>query len=297
MQKFNNILLEIKDLNKPFNHLIFELANILNVEKIYFYQFVPQIEDQQQNEFLNNDRYLQEFEILLKDAYPSISQVQFEFLTFNSNLLKEILKTAIKLDIDLIICEYGSVNLKREEIIKIAKNSYCNVLILPEEVGSSELRNILIPVDFSEYSKKALEFALDVSSKRRITLILNHVFFVPSSYHATGKSYEESANIEKQMAKKECQKFLKDYNAEDLNISYSYILDDDKDPTDKIFKDSLDNNTDLMVLGSKGKTNSAEHLTGSIAFSILLYNKKVPMLIIKNKKANYDLAEDYIRTL
>lgn len=295
--KFNNILLQVKDLTKPYNPIIFELADILDIKKVYLFQLVPQNDELQNNNLIDKDIYLDELLTNAKNSFPLVDQIQFEFLAFSREPLKEILKGSINLDIDLIICEYGSENLKREEIIKITKNSYCSVLVLPENSSSTELKNLLVPVDFSEYSKKALEFALEVSSKRKIHLVLNHVFFVPSTYHATGKSYEESAIIEKQMAKKECQKFLKELNAEDSNISYSYVLDDDKDPTDKIYKDALDNNADLIIFGSKGKTNSAEFLTGSIAFSILLYNKQVPMLIIKNKKANYDLAEDFLRNL
>lgn len=295
VQNFNNILFAVKDLKKPLNSMIFHLAEILNVKKIFLYQYLSHDEEQQNDDnFLDKDKYLEELKLHVTEIFPSFSQVQFEFLILNKDPLKEILKASLKLDIDLIICEYGSGFLKREDILKIAKNCYCSALIIPQNCGSSEIHNILVPVDFSDYSKRALDCALKLSSVRKIAVTLNHVFFVPSTYLATGKSYEESAVNEKQMAKKECQQFLKHYYADDLYLTYSYILDDDKDPTDKIYKDAMDNNADLIILGSKGKTNSPEVLTGSIAFSILLFNQQIPMMIIKNKKNNYDLAEEYI---
>lgn len=299
MQKFKNILIEIKEIERPLNPLILNLVEILKAEKIFFCFLEPINTEREDNSSHMSSDLDQKKEHLQLSCNKYLPQhLEYELIWINKDHpIKSLLQTLIIKDIDLLIFEYGKSSSQKEEIIKIAKISYCSILLIPENNFLKPIKRILVPVDFSNYSRHAMELALEIVNTGKILIVLNHVYYVPADYHATGKSYEESANLEKLAAKKECQKFLKDYNLYNEDISYSYILDDDRDPTDKIYKDAVDNETDLIIIGAKGKTQSPEILTGSIAFSLLLYNQQIPMMIIKNKKENYDLAEDIIRNI
>ncbi len=259
---FKNILIEIKDKETQFNDPLVFLIEILGIKKITFYYIYQHnneiIADNQALEAYSDKDLLQkELKVFIERNITEHHSVQYEiiFIQNNSDHVKSLLRTAIQKDIDLIIFEYGRNTATREEILKISKYSYCSVIVFPEPGPGNTFEKLLIPLDFSEYSRKALNVALNIAESRKVQLVFNHVYYVSSGYHATGKSYEESANLEKQAAKKEIQEFMSGYDFFNTNISYSFILDDDKDPTDKIYKDAVDKEIDLIIIGAKGKRN------------------------------------------
>jgi len=298
LKNIKNILIEVNSPEAIIDPLVLYYITLLNIGKVYFYHLSSE-NDRENDDVLTSEIHLNPEDDLgnckniVQWNFPEGNTILCERVFLEGDLIKSILKVSVKNDIDLILFKYGN-SVSKEEIIKIAKNSYCSILTLPEGPSIKRISNILLPLDFSQYSRQALELALKIAETGKIMIILNHVYFVPSGYHATGKSYEESALLVKQAAKKECQMFLKDYDLYNTEISYSFILDDDKDPTDKIYNEVLESRADLLIIGAKGTTNSPNLLTGSTAFSLLINNQVVPMIIIKNKRENYDLAENVI---
>ncbi|MDQ3393464.1 MAG: universal stress protein [Bacteroidota bacterium] len=298
MHNYKNICLDINGLGETIKPSILGLITLLKVQKIFFYHFELKNEEENDNAILiegEKTNCKEKLKALIKNNSIKGISIHPEVMELNDDFVRSLLKALMKFDIDILCFEFDNGSAKREEIIKIAKNAYCTVITLPVGGPVVPIKRILLPIDFSEYSRKAVEFVFELSNTSNISIIVNHVYCVPAGYHATGKSYEESASIIKQGAKKDCQKFLKEYEIQNSPITYSCILDDDKDPTDKIYKDAVDNEIDLIIIGSKGKTNSVEILTGSTAFGLLMYNQKVSMLIMKHKMANYDLAEEVLK--
>jgi nucleotide-binding universal stress UspA family protein len=217
-----------------------------------------------------------------KDSY------QIDIL--EGGITKEILKHAKRKKIDLLIM--GHKNGKgTSDVIqrKIAKISNTSLLLIPEiEIV---LHPIVVPIDFSKNSAGAMEQAITIAKLNQVEILAHHVYYVPSGYHKTGKSYEEFAKIMEQNAKEEFKVFIEEFDTEGVKISEHYSLDDNNNPADKISEFAKSKNTGLIIIGSRGRTAMASMVLGSVAEKVISLNKETPLLIIKDKDENMDLLD------
>ncbi len=112
---------------------------------------------------------------------------------------EEIVRVAGELDADLLVMgTYGRGGVAHflfgstaEQVVRMAG---CPVLTVrhhaPQKRDFQKIKNILLPTDFSEYSKKALPYALSFASRYRATLHVLHVFEqrVHPSFYIVDKS-------------------------------------------------------------------------------------------------------------
>ena len=98
---------------------------------------------------------------------------------------EEIIRTAEELDVDLVVMgTYGRGGVAHflfgstaEQLVRTIK---CPVLTVrhhaPRSQNPRQINNILFPTDFSEYSKKALPYAVSFAERYGATLHVLHVF-------------------------------------------------------------------------------------------------------------------------
>ncbi len=143
-------------------------------------------------------------------------------------------------------------------------------------------KNILVPTDFSEYSDKALQMALDIAKQFHSRIHLLHVVGLinqctvdycldPQTVELVEK--ESMANA-KQMMGKQLGKFQESKSVE--------IVADIRQgtPYEEILRDQQEKKTDLIVIASHGQTGLKRHLLGSVAEKIGR-QAKCPVLLIK----------------
>jgi len=167
---------------------------------------------------------------------------------------------------------------------KIAKVAQTSLMMVPEGF-SFKLDKIVVSVDFSKHSKLAVEEALAITNDKNIKLSLVNVYRVPVGYNKTGKSYDEFATIMKGHAKVDFNEFI-ERNDFPEEMECHYVLDDDDSPADKIFEFASEQNADMIVMGSKGRTGLASILLGSVAEKVITYDSEIPLMIVKEKGEN-----------
>jgi universal stress protein A len=143
---------------------------------------------------------------------------------------------------------------------------------------------ILVPTDFSEYSDRALEQALDIAKQYNAKVFLLHV--IQEEVHRTvafdfGLSEEvwqqasERHRAEtKEKLQKQLDKFPQSKEVEvitDIRKGVSY---------DEILKEGKDKEIDLIVIASLGRTGIAKYLIGGVARNVLR-GSKCPVLLTK----------------
>ena len=166
---------------------------------------------------------------------------------------------------------------------KLLRLAPCNVLFIPEK-NPGDIKKIMVPLDFSEQSAKALYRAINFLQDKNIEILFNNVYTVPSGYHTTGKSYEDFAEIMKSHAAKDCEEFLKQFPLEKIKYNCVYTLDNDKRPADKIYSVAMAQHVDLIFIGSKGRTSAASLLLGSVTEQLANYNSEIPLFVAKGKE-------------
>jgi hypothetical protein len=131
----------------------------------------------------------------------------------------------------------------------------------------------------------SLNLALDISNTSKGQLELVHVYRVPIGYHKTGKSYSEFAVIMKNHAEKDYNKFFQKHDFP-TNIPCTYILTDDEKYAELAYDHANKEDIDLIVIGSRGRTDVSSILMGSVAEKLVYLDSSIPILIVKLKGEN-----------
>ena len=151
-----------------------------------------------------------------------------------------------------------------------------------------KLEKILCPLDFSENSQEALQYAIHLMLKDDdATLYLVHV--VDSRvFDYSGPMYEQEVPLMKveldQSARKQLEKkLLAEVPEEIQNRVETTILFGV--PFLEIIMAARDKNIDLIVIGTHGRTGLAHMIIGSVAEKVVR-KAPCPVLSVKNKKKN-----------
>jgi len=229
------------------------------------------------------------------DEHFKYSECEYSFIVKEGQLSKKILKLAEEKSADMIIIG-RKVELPGTGVIsqRLARRASCSLLIIPEN-SVPKINTLLVPSDFSDYSKDAMEEALMIVEKYggNAEIICQNVFTVPSGYHFTGKSYEEFTAIMKLHAEINYKKFIRKIDTKKIKITPTYTQDDDDDPVEDILSMAKEINADGIVIGAKGRTAATALFIGSMAERLIQLNDKFPLLVTRPKGKNAGIL-DYI---
>jgi len=304
MNKIERILvgLDFSPLDKEVISYTALIGSILGVEKVYFihiaktlhlpdylHDLYPELK-QPKDEILQNDM-IKEVEEFFK---PEIN-IEIQFEVKEGNPSDKILKWADIKEIDLVIM--GTKNkLKGAGVLpgKMVKLMPCSVIMVPENCVH-KIDNILVPIDYSAFSESAAEMAIQISNSSGAKITFQHSYEVPMGYHSTGKSHEEFAEIMKENAEKDYDTFKKKVSHLPQEVKCILTLDEDSNPAEIIAQIANEQHYDLIIIASRGRTNLASVLVGSVAEKMLKYPKNIPEMVVKNKQDNLSFFEAILK--
>ncbi len=152
------------------------------------------------------------------------------------------------------------------------------------DLTNKKISNILAAIDGSENSFKAAEYALNLAKTFEAQLYAVTVTYVPASDHLTQKdvlrkSLTEDNNNKMKDAENWFENFTK--KAKDNNIQLKTELLNSTKPVGHVLLEfAEEQNIDLIVVGTRGRTGFKKLLLGSVASSIVTYSH-CPVLVIK----------------
>ncbi len=220
--------------------------------------------------------------------FKSKRQTKIDFLVQAGRGAKSILEITGKLDIDLIVLGRKMVSSGDGVLAtRLARRASCNLLIIPEG-KDLKMNKFLIPIDFSEHSKLAIEQAIEIANRYKddIELIAQNVYSVPAGYHYSGKSYEEFADVMKKHAEKDYAKFMKTIDAKGAKINPIYSLDINDNMISDIYDLANEIHPDCIIIGAKGRTATSAIFLGSFAEKLISTEMKYPLMIVRPKGKN-----------
>lgn len=133
------------------------------------------------------------------------------------------------------------------------------------------IKNILVPVDGSKYSKKALELACDLADKYDAGLHLLHVILSPEAKHTLvlgGASVTVDASEEEieKAGHKVIEAAKKIAGEHGRNKVETEVVGG---PTaQRILEYAKDNDVDMIVMGSRGLSDISGLLVGSVSHKV-----------------------------
>lgn len=289
----------------PLDQTLIEYASFLTrvnpIKKIYFVSVIKNLSIPKEvlDEFpdlmekMVNER-LQSMEQEVQNHSKGLKNTKLSFLVKEGTLSKKILKLAEEKSADLIMIG-RKVQLPGTGVAssRLARRANCALLIVPEGT-QPQISNLLVPSDFSDYSKDALEESIMIAKNlKNKEIFCQNVFSIPSGYHFTGKTFEEFKEIIQSYAEVNFKKFIRKIDAKGIKITPIYTLDDDDDPVQEIVSKAQEIKADLIVIGAKGKTAATALFIGSMAERLIQFNKSIPLLVTRPKGKNAGIL-DYI---
>ncbi|RZS97332.1 universal stress protein [Cecembia calidifontis] len=278
------------------------IAKANQTKKIYFTNVIRNLNIPKEvlSEFPNlienmvEERKSQMKEVVEK-TFGAAGDIEFSYIVKEGQLSKKILKLAHEKSVDMIIVG-RKVNLPGTGVIsqRLARRASCSLLIIPEN-AVPKIDRLLVPSDFSDYSKDAMEEAILIAEKygKNTEIVCQNVFTVPSGYHFTGKSYEEFTSIMKMHAEINFKKFIRKIDTKNIQILPVYTQDEDDDPVEDILAKAKEINADAIIIGAKGRTAATALFIGSMAERLIQLNDEFPLLVTRPKGKNAGIL-DYI---
>jgi nucleotide-binding universal stress UspA family protein len=136
----------------------------------------------------------------------------------------------------------------------------------------------MVAIDGSEHSLKAAGYALDVAKSFNAQLFAVTVTYIPESYHL---KQEDILNKSSEMA--DSKAWLEKFSqaAKTANIELKPELINSHRPVDYVILEyAEENNIDLIVVGTRGRSGFKRLLLGSIASSVVTY-AHCPVMVVR----------------
>ncbi|WP_439483969.1 universal stress protein [Cyclobacterium plantarum] len=294
------VCLDQSEMDKTLVKFAAFIAKTNQSKKIYFTNVIRNLSIPKDilNEFPNlisnmvEERENQMKKVVADNFDPNL-KVSTSFIVKEGQLSKKILKLANEKSADLILVG-RKTNLPGSGVIsqRLARRASCSLLIVPEN-SLPKIKKLLVPSDFSNYSKDALEEAIEISEKNegKSEVFCQNVYSVPSGYHFTGKSYEEFSQIMLKNAEVNYKKFIRKIDSKSVKIKPLYTKDEDDDLVVDIISKAQEIKADMIIIGAKGRTAATALFIGSMAERLIQMNDKVPLLVTRPKGKNAGIIE------
>ncbi len=205
----------------------------------------------------------------------------------------EIIKIAKEKDVDLmVIGTHGRAGVDRVILGSVAervvRKAGCSVMVVRSKkyVG---FKRIIVPIDFSDCSRKALEHSTATARAHNSKLTILHVYeesFI-EPYVRAANSEEEAEEIIKEIEQVNESKYDEFLNTIDLSgVEYEKLLKKGI-PETEIVAIAMEQQANLIVMGTHGRSGIKHILVGSTAEEVV---RNVPCDIIVVKPDKFDFS-------
>jgi nucleotide-binding universal stress UspA family protein len=148
-------------------------------------------------------------------------------------------------------------------------------------VGDIQLKKILVPIDGSSYSMKAAKYAIEVAKLQKAQIVCIYVIAKLSyGYEYAGSLFDKRIEDIKNQSQSGFNQVNKMGENAGLKNIETDILINVLSITDAIISYASNNSTDLIVIGTKGRTGIDRFLLGSVASGVVKHSH-CPVFIVR----------------
>jgi nucleotide-binding universal stress UspA family protein len=144
----------------------------------------------------------------------------------------------------------------------------------------NRIEKILCPVDFSQGSERAVDYAASLAALTGATVELLHVYLVPVLTMPEGQVTATPAYIAKVMtiAQDEFDKLRGSLEGRNVRVKTTLL---DGEPVETILNYARESGASLMVLGTHGWSGFQHFVMGSTAERVVRLSE-IPVLTVRN---------------
>ncbi len=301
MSAFKHIMicLDLTEMDETlikYTNFLTETFNPLSVTFIHVMETI-EVPDEIADAFPDMDRPLNE---LLEEEIREKVDVHFAHQEdVNTNVIldyglttEQIVKQARKLKTDLAVLGKKIGYVGEGGVAKRVVGLMPASVLMVSETTPHSINSILVRMDFSKMSAITLRTAKAIASHTDASLECHHVYKLPLGYMPQ-KSPGEVKRLQKKLSEyvnKEYDAFLKKYKIED-DVPCSYSMDLQGDEAQMLYSRAIKSETDLILTGSKIKSQLANVMLDSTSENLANANKSVPIMVVKDQKQSIGFLE------
>lgn len=269
------------------------MAQALSLKALTFVHVLPKVDlyvtDLNQNmkhlfdNFQHQDEVQKDMQQEVLKYLDENDGLKVHYSTRQGNPLEEVLQEARLSGADLLVVGQRSGTGNHGILARnLVRKSTGNSLIVPEQ-SKAQLKTIVVPVDFSPYSVRALEAAIALNKQlvEKAKIICVNVFELPAVFaYKVRNSYEALKVVMEEDRKAAFQDFINTY-AKDEVIEIDLIEQGYGNVGAYLLQYCEDKKADLIVLGAKGHSKVELLLLGSVTEKLLMLNQNIPTLVVK----------------
>jgi nucleotide-binding universal stress UspA family protein len=195
------------------------------------------------------------------------------------NPAETILYQADRREVDLIVmASHGRGGMDRwllgSVATKVLRGSQIPVLVIrpQEEPKPPALNKIMVPLDGSDTSEKALEMALEVAKSQEAELLL----YMGLSFPRTGFPTAVQQYVESGL--KVGEEYLDEQAAKCEGVTVSTVVRDTT-PGHGIVKAAADLQADMIIMGSHGRSGVSRWILGSVTENVV-QTSDLPVMVV-----------------
>lgn len=163
---------------------------------------------------------------------------------------------------------------------KVIRHAPCPVMVVRPDGKPGPFAHVLCPVDFSDCSRAALEFAREIARQDEATLTLLHVIELPVSYSGELPVADFARELDRRSAEQLDQ--WASFAAAGLSTPVKTRSRIGRPGAEILAVLEEDRTIDLVVVGSHGRTGIRRALVGSVAEKIARH-ARCPVIVARGR--------------
>ncbi|SHJ05415.1 Nucleotide-binding universal stress protein, UspA family [Tangfeifania diversioriginum] len=171
-------------------------------------------------------------------------------------------------------------------IVRKVLNIVPSSVLLISETSQPKMDHLMVRMDFSKMSAMALRMAIRMKESTGAKISCHHVYKLPLKYFPQSSPKNDKKLMEhvERHSKKEYAKFIKKNKLEREEIPCTNSLDPENEEANILYRQALTIGADLILIGSKIKSEMAEILIDSTSEKLAAADKNIPAFIVKDRK-------------
>jgi nucleotide-binding universal stress UspA family protein len=296
MKRFQRILVAL-------DHSVFDekliryfntFSDLIAPDKVHFLYVDPDLEIPPGMEIIYNDEAgnpLSKDELLrnalkrkVDAGYTKRRNAEVTVDILEGEPLKEILHWVRVKEADLLIV--GNKKMSEGSGVmakKIARHTGSAVLFVPE-TSQEKIHKVLVPVDFSDHARAAMQAAIDLATElKEVEITAFNTFDVPMTGNPSiNLSYERVKEDIAAFKKEALAKFVLEFENKGVTISSAQAVNEKGNPARQIYAQAVKGSFDLIVIGAKGRSTFERVFLGSVTEKLLSLDKEIPVLVLRD---------------
>lgn len=287
------VALDLSDADQDIIRMTSMINDLYELTKLYFIHIIPDFGAPQNTDLEFHDKFTTDVPVdeavktkLEKVIHPHFAAAHHEKIAvevIEGKPYQKLAHWAEVKDADLLV--FGKKKKSAGSGItarRAARQVACNLFLIPENPPST-IKRILVPMDFSDNSVRALERALQVKGSfpdAKIQVV--HLIRTLTADHYYGLNQVAAYRSEAvEASRKAYEKIRTDLQLSETDAPIAYL----DDPYGNVFRHlweyTEDQQPDLVIMGAQGHSGIHNFLYGSVTEDFVDYCEGIPILVVR----------------